>query len=802
MAHLWFKGFAEKIIQYRWITIFIVVLCSIFLGSNLMNLQIDMDQDTWVPQDHPYVKSTKVIDRVFGGRNVLIISVVPKSGDIYQTKILRKIQQIQSDIESLPEAIKHNILSIAAKKVKDIRGSDEGLVVKRVLETIPQTDAEMAALKQRVNNNPIYINSLVSPDGKAAAIIADFKIDTSKPSYQIVKDKIDTIINRQLDSSVNIYTAGLPIDFAWFEKHMMKMPLFFGSAILIIMLIQYLSFRSFQGMILPIVTAILSVFWSLGFMGLIGVHMDGMNTTTPILIMSVAAGHAIQILKRYYEEYNRVSQDQAQLPAKKINQLAIVNSIAHVGPVMFVAGLIASISFYTLATYDVSVVKHFGVFAGSGIMATLILEMTFIPALRAILPPPKTKEINSEKQKGWLDRQLLSTANKLSGPKAPRILGISLLAVLVIASGSYFIEADNSLKNYSTHDSEVRVHDRAINQRFGGTNTIYFLIEGKKKDTIKDPRVLNTISKLQAYLESQPEVGKTQSIADMVKRLNQAMHNEKVNHNSIPDEQSLVAQYLFMYTLSGSPQDFDSYVNNDYSSAVVWTFLKTDSTQYAKTLGQAVSERFASQLPKGVTLRMGGSLPQTIAGNDSLTYGKIKNVGQMALVVFILSSLILRSLVGGLFVTLPLIIVVSTNFGVMGWLGVPLDMGTMTTAAMAIGIGADYELYLLFRFREEIQRTGNLQQATRNSLTTSGKAVIYVALSIAAGYACLLLSGFAFYSRLAIMVIATMIASAFVAIVFLRAMTATFKPRFMFKDTNQAITQMSLKPAGEVNVQQ
>ena len=90
MAHLWFKGFAEKIIQYRWITILIVVLCSIFLGSNLMNLQIDMDQDTWVPQDHPYVKSTKVIDRVFGGRNVLIISVVPKSGDIYQTKILHE----------------------------------------------------------------------------------------------------------------------------------------------------------------------------------------------------------------------------------------------------------------------------------------------------------------------------------------------------------------------------------------------------------------------------------------------------------------------------------------------------------------------------------------------------------------------------------------------------------------------------------------------------------------------------------------------------------------------------------------
>jgi hypothetical protein len=150
------------------------------------------------------------------------------------------------------------------------------------------------------------------------------------------------------------------------------------------------------------------------------------------------------------------------------------------------------------------------------------------------------------------------------------------------------------------------------------------------------------------------------------------------------------------------------------------------------------------------------------------------------LVVFLLSTLILRSFVGGIFVTTPLVLVVAANFGVMGWLGIPLDMGTISTAAMAIGIGADYELYLLFRFREELHNTGDVGAATRQSLVTSGKAVLYVALSIAAGYAFLLSSGFAFYSRLAVMVVATMAVSAFAAIIFLRAMTMIFKPRFIF----------------------
>jgi uncharacterized protein len=212
----------------------------------------------------------------------------------------------------------------------------------------------------------------------------------------------------------------------------------------------------------------------------------------------------------------------------------------------------------------------------------------------------------------------------------------------------------------------------------------------------------------------------------------------------------------------------------------MWVFVKTDSTTYATELHHKVQGIIKDSFPEGVTVRMGGSLAQTVAGNEALTKDKSHSVWQMIAVVFVLSSIALRSFVGGIFVTLPLGIVVFANFGVMGWLGIPLDMGTMTTAAMAIGIGADYELYLLFRFKEELSRSADSYQATYRSLVTSGKAVIYVALSIAAGYAFLLTSGFAFYTRLAVMVIATMVVSAFVAVIFLRALTMVFKPRFIY----------------------
>jgi uncharacterized protein len=131
--------------------------------------------------------------------------------------------------------------------------------------------------------------------------------------------------------------------------------------------------------------------------------------------------------------------------------------------------------------------------------------------------------------------------------------------------------------------------------------------------------------------------------------------------------------------------------------------------------------------------------------------------------------------------------VTAANFGVMGWVGTPLDISAMTSAAMAIGIGADYEIYLLYRFREELARSGDIATATRDSLLSSGKAILFVALSVMGGYAVLQFADFAFYNQISSMVIATMAVSAFFALFFLRALMMTFKPRFIFGDRREAL---------------
>jgi predicted RND superfamily exporter protein len=781
----WFRAYAQWITSHRFLVVLTILGITVFLATRFGSLQIDSNPNLWAPQTHAYVETTNLLEEVFGGRNLTVIGVVPKQGDIYQPRVLAKIKRIQDELELLPHAVRHNILSLGARKVKQVKGGAEGMEVRPMMETVPQTPEDIARLRAAVASMPIYINALVSPDSKAAAVIADFKQDERMPNFIALNEGFRKIVERERDDSVDIYLGGITIIGEAADREFMKMPMFFGAALGIVMLVQYWSFRSLQGMLLPMLTGILSVIWSLGLMGLLGVHLDPLNTTTPILVLAVAAGHAIQILKRYYEEYNRLIGE--GLPPRQANRDAVIESMVRVGPVMIIAGLIAVITFLSLAGTGIPMVQHFGVFAGCGVLATMVIEMTVIPAVRSMLRPPKQREADRERKAGVLDRFLVAVANNLVGGRARWIVAAGLAVLALVGSGIAMLRIDNNFRLYFKPDSDVRVHDRVLNQTFGGTNSIQFLVQTAEPDGIKDPKVLQGMATLQEFLEGQPDVGKTQSLADQIKRMNQAMHADDPVYYTIPESRELVAQYLFLYSLSGEPQDFDNFVDSAYRRATVWAFVKNDSTTHADTIAKNAQAIIASSFPPGVSVQMGGSLPQLIALNDVIVNDKFRNMAQMSLVVFGLGAIILRSFVGGLFVVIPLFAVMLANFGLMGWLGTPLDISAMTTAAMAIGIGADYEIYLLFRFREELARTGSVLTATRNSMLTSGKAILLVAISILSGYAVLQASEFAFYNQLSNMVTATMLISAFFALFFLRALMMLFKPRFIFGAQRDAL---------------
>ena len=344
---------------------------------------------------------------------------------------------------------------------------------------------------------------------------------------------------------------------------------------------------------------------------------------------------------------------------------------------------------------------------------------------------------------------------------------------------------DNSTKSFFSPDLNFEKDDKELNERLGGTNTLYLLIEGTGDDAIKNPKTLQAMDELQRFLETQPYVGKTVSIADFIKRMNQAMHGDDPVYYKIPDSQELISQYLLLYSMSGEPGDFDNYVDYGYRSANLTVFLKTDSSAYTEKLIKRVQAFTAMHFDQNIHIGIGGSVAQAAAMNEVMVYGKILNILQIAAVVYIISSLIFRSLIAGMLVLLPLLIAVLTNFGLMGWSGIPLNISTSIISAMAVGIGADYAIYLIYRLREELDMGSDEITAARNVIATAGQAVLFVAIAVSAGYGVLLLSfGYNIHKWLAIQIAEAMIISSMSALLLIPGLILTFHPGFIFRRTN------------------
>src|SRR5687767_10071542 len=189
-----FRPYARWIVTHRLVVVAAILLVTGFLASRLGSLQVDSNPDLWAPQTHAYVETTNQLEELFGGRNLTVIGVVPKRGDIYQPKVLEKIKRIQDQLELVPHAVRHNILSLAARKVKEVRGGADGMEVRPMMETVPRTAAEIERLRAAVASMPIYINALVSPDGRAATVVADFKQDERSPNFIVLNERLHQIV--------------------------------------------------------------------------------------------------------------------------------------------------------------------------------------------------------------------------------------------------------------------------------------------------------------------------------------------------------------------------------------------------------------------------------------------------------------------------------------------------------------------------------------------------------------------------------------------------------------------------------
>jgi hypothetical protein len=761
------RAYVGVVVAHPWGVLLLVALVTAALSVRVGTLRVHVDVDSNLPQGQSYVRADKKIRALFGGRNVMAITVVPASGTIWNPQTLATIARLTEAADRLPGVIHANVLSLASPNVKDIRGTADGIDVRRIMPSVPEDPAAIEAIRTALARNDIYVDSIVSARGDAAAIYLDFQETIENEEiFRTVSTLVDAARAGSADA---IYLMGMPSYVHYFTEFTHETVQFFAVAVVVIMAILYLAFPSVQGTLLPVATALLSTLWGLGLMTLAGATMDAWNSMAPILTVAVAAGHSVQILKRFYEEYDRLGDVRA----------AVVESTVSMGVVMLTAGLIAGASFASLVAFGIASIRVFGLFTAAGIASALVLEMTFIPACRVLLPAPRQRAVRP----GALDRLMVATADVIVTPRRRRVLLAAAAVVLVAAAwASHLIVVNNSIRSYLPLGNEARVGSNAIERYFKSTVPVYVLFEGDAEGALKEPAVLELMAGLQAHLTSVPGVSKTQSIADMVRLIYRALNGDDPAYDRIPSTRRLVAQCLLLYSMSGEPDDFDRLVNPTYTRALLRGFLANDQTQLVSRAVSATEAYLAAHPPPaGIHVEIGGTGPTMLAMNEATIHGKLLNMLQVGSLIYVISALILGSAVGGLYVLVPLVLAVVVNFGALGAFGIWLNMSTATVSAMAVGIGADYAIYLIYRLREELARAATPEAALRRTLATSGKAIVFVAAAISAGYASLAFASLEFDRMIARLVPLTMLVSATGALTVMPALLFIFRPAFLFR---------------------
>ena len=769
------RTFSEFIIRFRWLFIVLNIGLTLFFLYTIRNITFQTNLGDFAPQKHPYVLVQKELTRIFGGLNQVSIAIQVKEGDIFNYDTLAKVDRITRKLYLMDGINAGRVVSLSARKVKNTVATPEGFVTKRLMRDPPATQEALAQLKAIATRNPLIYRVMVSKDLKATLIQADFASDV--PSKRIFKE-LNQLIALERDSNTEIYIAGRPILEGWLNFYLPRMIKVFLVTLFIMVGILYFAFRSKRGVLLPIFSSLMAVVWGLGILTLCGFQLNPATMLVPFLILALGVSHSLQLIKRYYEEVNRglESKDAAK---ETLTELFIpaVSSL-----------LTDGIGFMSLMIIPLLMIKGMAIASGAGVLSIFFTVVIFIPAMLSYMPRPRRIEIEREDAPTFVNRLMAGIAY-LVERKRSRWIIVALFLVLAlvgIKGASQLVVGDNEIGSSILYpDSRYNVAERVVNDNFSGSNPYYIFVKGAEEECLISSSVLKEMEALQRHLSQKvPEVGYSLSLVDYVKGLNAAMFAGERRYFTIPEDDRTIAEYLFLYSISSFPGDFAPVVSLNYQFANLKFDLKDHKASTINNIISATKQWIKDHhRDKKIEFQYaGGDIGIQAAVNEIIARLLPMNILQVSGSVFLCVSIAYASVVAGILLLLPLAFSIWLTFGMMGLLGITLTVETLPLAALGIGLGVDYGIYMVSRLKRECSLAGDRtpKEILYKSLVTSGKAVLFTGMTVALGVFSWGFSSIRLQARLGLSLGLLLILNILGALILLPSLIFIIKPKFIF----------------------
>ena len=722
-----------------------------------MKTTINSDLLSYLPDNMPSKVNNDKIEQVFGTSDPLLI--VFEADDVLNDSTLWRIQSLSKEFNRM----KDFDMVMSLFDTKSIKGEDGAMIVNPVVKRIPKSESRREKLREEIKANELAYKLVVSEDFRYTLIILN---SVSKRTDIELMSAIYDLFEKY-PGSETISINGQPYLRAEAnDKIARDFMILLPIGILVMAIFLWFSFKERRGVLLPTFVVAVSIMIAMALIPLFGWQLSVIGVLIPIMMIAIANDYGIHFIAKY-QELN------AKHPDMTMNQI-IKDATLYLKKPVIMTGITTIVGISGLATHVMIPAKQMGVVSAVGIAFALLLSLTFLPAMMTLFKKGRIHKSFSEKEieKGFLIKLLTNLANiiALRPRKVIYVFG-SFLIIVMLGISQFRIASDFDSILPGKHSYNISLN--IANKYFGGTKDISVMFEGD----MKEPDVLRRMDFYEQELERMPEVGSVTSIASMIRIMSRAI-NDPVEelYDRIPDSREAVAQYLELYSMSGDPEDFEDFVDFDYTKAVLHIQYKADNI---KTIDKIIAKvETLVKEDKNMSVIGGISLIDKEL-SQAIAIGQRNSLLFAFFAILILLMIIFKSKSAGLIGSFPLLFALASTFGIMGWVGIQLNIVTALLSSISIGLGVDYTIHIFWRLKTELISGKSYSEAIAISLKTTGRGIIINAFSVIVGFSILFLSAFPLIQTFAFLIILSILLCLVSALILVPAICILIKPEFL-----------------------
>jgi predicted RND superfamily exporter protein len=721
---------------------------TLLLASGLPRLRTAFGYRVLIGDDHPAIQAIDGLIERFGGGLPMLIAW--ECGDGHPCESVFDRTSL-----SMAHAVAEALAPIDG--IQNVQGpanagllvpDANGFAIRRFVENgAPVSDA--AALAVRALDDPLWVGSLVSENGRVGVILVQPTDTTTQNEVRIV-EMIEEVLAPFEARGFTFWLSGDAVENVITGRDLAESSAnLIPFTVLVIGLVLLALSRSWQSVAVALASMGVALAWTYGLLGWLDWPQDGILEVLAPLILVVGVCDGIHLLSRYSAELEvRSTPFQEDDPTG-----AMLEAARDVGPPCLITTFTTAAAFLSFTTSTLDTFVRFGAISAFGVAACLILTFTLLPILACMLPPRGAR--SERASEGW--DSALETIARTSQKRAGPVLAGTILLFVVCGIGWFgHLRVDNHWMEAVGERSQAIRSIRFMEHHLGQSMTLEIEVALPADMTAEDPATLHTVSAFSEFLTSLDGLASTSSVLDLVRRLNRLLHDDDANFERPGDTAGANAEILELIRFD-DPSLLASWLSLDRSRLRISVEAPDQPNSRIGPVLESVRNYIQSELPPSWNVILSGEFAMTFDWVRDVQSTQIRSFPVALILVFAMVALFLGSIRLSAAAMVPTLLPVVVTLGAMGWAGMSLDIGRAMIAAILIGIAVDDAIHLLSQYKIRRAQGDEPAQAIRAAVLHVGRAVITTSLALSLGFLTLMasawqtISSFGFFVALAIL---------------------------------------------------